>query len=335
MGTAIDPLVRRRTGDMESYDLCAKGWFHYWKLTAEGLDAGLRCFEQALERDPGCAQAHAGVATTYILRATLGLGSAQELMPTGKAAARQALAIDDGIRDAHYALAMVHQCFDWDWLGAEHEFRRKLDVNPGNAEARSMFGLFLLGLGNHDEAVRETRRAVEHDPLSTLAHHMLANVLLGLGRVEEAVTSSRRGVEVAGGFTHAYWSLGFGLSLTQRHDEALAVLREGVRPSLRAVGPRSGVVPRGSDLRSDAGGRCPPPRPWRKATACRISPDIHCNGATSRGARATISSRGRVFVASGPVASFRASEVHASQPPGLLVAHRTPRFRLRSPRPVA
>ena len=257
LGTAVGPLVRRRTGDVESYDLCVKGRYHYFRLTVEGIDAGLRCFEQALERDPGCAPAHAGVAMTYTGRATLGLGSARELMPKGKAAARQAIAIDDGVRDAHQILAVAHQCFDWDWLGAEHEFRRELEVNPGNAEARSLFGLFLLGLGNHDEAVRETRRAVEHDPLSTLAHHMLANVLLGLGLVEEAVKSSRRGVEVAGGFTHAYWSLGFGLSLTQRRDEALAVLREAVSlspgdpHSLATLGwacGRAGLRPEATDI---------------------------------------------------------------------------------------
>ena len=228
LGTTIGPLVRRRTDDVESYDLCVKGRYHIWRMTGEGFDAGLRCFERSLERDPGCAEAHAGVAATYIGRATLGFGPAQELMPKGKAAARQAIAIDDGVRDAHYALAMAHQCFDWDWLGAEHEFRRELEVNPGNAEARSLFSFLLLTLGNHDAAVREARRAAERDPLSAQAHHMLAQVLLGLGRVEEAVKSSRRGVEVAGGFTHAYWSLGVGLSLTKRHDEALAVLREGV-----------------------------------------------------------------------------------------------------------
>ena len=225
LGSAMGPLVRPGTDDVESHDLCVKGRSHFWRLTAEELDAGLRCFEQALERDPGCAQAHAGVAMTYLGRQTLGHGSAQEWTLKGKAAARQAIAIDDGVRDAHYALAMAYQ-FDWDWLGAEHEFRRELDVNPGNAEARSLFSMFLLGLGNHEAAIGEARRAIEHDPLSDMAHHMLANVLLGLGSVEEAIKSSRLGVEVGVGFTHAFWSLGIGLSLMPRHDEALSVLRK-------------------------------------------------------------------------------------------------------------
>ena len=227
LGSAIGSLVRHGPGDKETYDLCVKGRCHQWRLTAEGFDAALRCFEQALECDPGSAQAHAGVANVFAGRATVGLGPAQELMPHGKAAARRAITIDDTARDAHYALALVHQCFDWDWLGAEHEFRRELEINPGNAEARSMFSFLLLGLGDDDAAVRHARHAAERDPLSTQAHHMLAQVLLGLGQIEDAVASSRRGVEVAaGGFTHAYWSLGVGLSLMQQHDEALAVLRE-------------------------------------------------------------------------------------------------------------
>ena len=231
LGTTLGPLMRRGTDDVETHDLCVRGRYHHWRLTADGFDAALRCFEQALERDPGCAQAHAGVASVYTGRAILGLGAPQELFPKAKAAAGQAIAIDDEVRDAHFLLAQVHQHFDWDWLGAEQEFRRELEVNPGNTEARSLFSIFLLGLRSHDAAIREARRATEHDPLSDIAHHMLAQVLLGSGRVEEAIKSSRRGVEVAGGFTHAYWSLGSGLSLTEQHDEALAVLREAVSVS--------------------------------------------------------------------------------------------------------
>ena len=125
-------------------------------------------------------------------------------------------------------MAITHQSFDWDWLAAEREFRRELEANAGNAEARALFGLFQLGLGRHDAALREVRGAVDSDPLSPIAHHMLALVLLGLGRSEDAIPTSRHGVELAGGFTHASWSLGIGLSLTQQHDEAVAVLREAL-----------------------------------------------------------------------------------------------------------
>ena len=102
-------------------------------------------------------------------------------------------------------------------------------MNPGNAEARSLFGLFLLGLGDLSGALRETQRAVDTDPLSPLADHMGAWVLLDIDRVEDAVQKSRHGVQVSGGFSHAYWSLGAGLSLAQRHQEAMGVLREACR----------------------------------------------------------------------------------------------------------
>ena len=137
--------------------------------------------------------------------------------------------MDDEVRHAHWVLAQAHQSFDWDWPGAEHEFRRELAVNPGNAEARGLFGLFLLGLGDHSGALRETHRAIDTDPLSPLAHHMRAWVLLEIDRVEDAVREARHGVQVSGGFTHAYWSLGAGLSLAQRHQEATDTLREARR----------------------------------------------------------------------------------------------------------
>ena len=226
LGVPDEPLVRQRTDDVEAYDLCVKGRYHFWKLTVEGFDAGLRCFERSLERDPSNAEAYAGIALTYTVRAAL--GSEQELIPKAIEAARRAIALDDGVRDAHFALAVAYQSFDWDWLGAEREFRRELEANAGNADARGLFGLFLLGLGNGDAALREVQGAVDVDPLSPIAHHMLASVLLGLGRAQDAIPAARHGVELGGGFTHAYWSLGTGLSLTQQRDEAVAVLRHAL-----------------------------------------------------------------------------------------------------------
>ena len=59
----------------------------------------------------------------YTTRGTLGLAPPGELLPKAKEAARRAIALDDEVRDAHFVLAQAHQSFDWDWLGAEHEFR--------------------------------------------------------------------------------------------------------------------------------------------------------------------------------------------------------------------
>ena len=229
LGAAEASLVRQQTDDVEAFDLCVKGQHHLWKLTVEGIDAALLLFERSLAVDPSYAQAHAGVALAYVTRGALGLAQPGELLPKAKEAARRAIALDDEVRNAHWVLAQAHQSFDWDWPGAEHEFRRELAVNPGNAEARGLFGLFLLGLGDHSGALRETQRAVDADPLSPLAHHMRALVLLDIDRVEDAVRESRHGVQVSGGFTHAYWSLGAGLSLARRHQEAMDTLREAHR----------------------------------------------------------------------------------------------------------
>ena len=229
----VEPLVPRRAASLEAYDLCAKGRHHFLHFTEHGHEAALRCFRASLDEDPSMAAAFAGIAMTCVTSAILGWGKAQHLIPKAKEAARRAISLCDRAFGAHYALAQAHQSFDWDWLGAEQEFRKELTGCPGNAEARAFFAFFLHGLGQNDAALREAQRAVDADPLSAMSHHMLANVLLGMGRIEEALVESELGVELGAGFTHAYYSLAAGLSLSGRHSEALATLRtaQGLAPS--------------------------------------------------------------------------------------------------------
>ena len=194
-----EPLVPRRAASLEAYDLCVKGRHHFLHFTEHGHEAALRCFRASLEEDPSMAATLAGIAMTCVTSAVLGWGKAQDLIPKAKEAARRAISLDDRAFGAHYALAQAHQSFDWDWLGAEQEFRKELTGCPGNAEARAFFAFFLHGLGQNDAALREAQRAVDADPLSAMSHHMLANVLLGIGRIEEALAESELGVELGAG----------------------------------------------------------------------------------------------------------------------------------------
>ena len=98
--------------------------------------------------------------------------------PKAKAAALKALELDDSYAGAHEALAVVHAATDWDWAGAEPEYRRALELNPNGANAHAYYAHFLAIMGRGDEAVEHGKQAIELDPFNALFHGMYALVLL-------------------------------------------------------------------------------------------------------------------------------------------------------------
>ena len=227
LGAGDVPLVRRPTENLEAYNLYLQGRHHWQKLTPDGLTQSLVCLEQALEKEPAYAHAHAGVAWVYHVRAHLGLVAPRDLMPKAREASLRALALDDTVAEAHETLAMVRQTFDWDWSGAAQEFRRALDVNPADAQTRSHYALLLLDYASVDMAVVEARRAVELNPLAPLVRHLLAYTLLAAGQVEAAIEEARHNIELNPACFNAYWILGAALIAKNQPQEAVVALREG------------------------------------------------------------------------------------------------------------
>src|SRR5262249_41580727 len=115
-----------------------------------------------------------------------------EALTRGKAAAAKALQLDDGLASAHYALATAHTWYDWDWAGAEREFRRAIELNPNDSLGRNWHGGYLSLQGRHDEAIEEHERAVNLDPLSLIAHANLTRALYWAHRFDEAIAVARR-----------------------------------------------------------------------------------------------------------------------------------------------
>src|SRR5258708_9583617 len=129
---------------------------------------------QAVQKDPRYALSYAGLADTYSLLGDAGYLPPSEAWPKAKAAAMQALEIDDTLGEAHTSLALVKEHFEWDWTGAETEFRRAIDLNPNSATAHHWYGDYLANMGRPEEGLPETKHAQEFDPLS-----LIINTLLG------------------------------------------------------------------------------------------------------------------------------------------------------------
>jgi len=159
-----------------AYELYLKGRFFLNRRTKQGLQQGIDYFQQAISADPGYAPAYAGLADCYNLLDDWGESAPRDSFPKAKAAAEKAIALDDSLAEAHVSLAMVRSAYEWDWSGAEQEFRRAIQLNPKYPTAHQWYGMFLAGLGRFTEAEAEVNRAQQLDPLSPIINMAVAEV---------------------------------------------------------------------------------------------------------------------------------------------------------------
>lgn len=149
----------------EAYDAYLRGQYY---LNARDLGTAAGYFEQAVAKDPAYAQAYAALAEVYALEAAYGTRPPAPFDAKARAAALRALDLDSSLAEAHAALALVVQNFDWNWQMAEREFRRAIALNPSYATAHHWYAEHLMWRGRFDEALRESERARRLDPQSLI-----------------------------------------------------------------------------------------------------------------------------------------------------------------------
>jgi DNA-binding winged helix-turn-helix (wHTH) protein/TolB-like protein/Flp pilus assembly protein TadD len=220
-GSEKQQLARHYTEDTEAYQSYIKGRYYWNKRDAEGLKKAIGYFEDAILKDPNYALAYAGLADSY---ATLGVvedQSSQDLMPKARSAALRALELDDGLAEAHASLAYVKHRFEWDWIGAEKEFRRAIELNPEYAAAHQWYGWFLISETRFDEAQSEFRRAEQIDPLSLYTNLTAGVASYYSGQYDKAAAQYRKVIEMDPNFWLAHRWLGKTYERLGKYDEAI------------------------------------------------------------------------------------------------------------------
>ena len=160
-------LTRAPSVNPEAYDAYLKGRYFFNRPSDENLSKAIAQFEEATGLDPSYAPAYSGLSDAYLWAGyNEGVLTASEARPRAKAAAEKAIALDDNSAEAHTSLANFKLWYEYDWAGAEAEFRRAFALNPNYAFAHDQFGIGLSFLGRLDEAIAEGKRAAELDPLS-------------------------------------------------------------------------------------------------------------------------------------------------------------------------
>ena len=221
------PLVKRYTENLAAYDLCLKARYHLLKMTPEGREAGRRYCEQAIALDPTYALAYVMLAESCFWSAFWGSLDPREAFPRAKAAALEALRLDDTIADAHSALGTVLGSGEFDWPGAEREFQRALELSLSSAVVRYDYAWcyamwFLYPLGRLEQAVAEMRRALELDPLDPFYNTLLGLLLHSTRQFEPAIAQLQRAIDLDPTFSFSHWFLSITYAQNGQFEEAIA-----------------------------------------------------------------------------------------------------------------
>ena len=189
-------VAKHDTESPEAYQLYLQGLFYWNKWTEEGFRKATDFFNQAVEKDPNYAQAYAGLADTYNFLGESGYTAPQQVWQNAKSAAMHAVKLDDTLPEAHISLALVRESYDWDWTGAESEFKRAIQLNPNNSSAHQWYGDFLTRMGRFDEAKVELKKAQELDPLSLLTNTSLGRQLYYTRQYDAAVQQLKKTLDM-------------------------------------------------------------------------------------------------------------------------------------------
>jgi TolB-like protein/DNA-binding winged helix-turn-helix (wHTH) protein/Flp pilus assembly protein TadD len=270
-GTQQQQLARHATQNSQAYQFYLNGLFHLRKGQTEDMRKALEYFNQAVTLDPNFALAWAAVSRANHFFAGNSLLDTKEPLARAKAATQKALELDETLAEAHVELAFVKR-HEWDWAGAEREYKRAVELNPSLVDAHLRYSDYLSLMGRHEEALAEIKRAQEIDPLrvslkireawtlhlarrsdEAIALHQSVKTEPGRGQLglgfmyeakgmyERAINEFQNAIRIDGESTGALCYLGSALALSGRKKEALAILdklkttKEYVSPTELAV----------------------------------------------------------------------------------------------------
>jgi serine/threonine protein kinase/tetratricopeptide (TPR) repeat protein len=212
-------LTKHSTENAEAYQLYLKGVYYFYKATLEATLKAREYFQQAIDKDPGYAQAYAGLSGTYVYISGL---PAEEAMPKARAAARKALELDGSLAEAHVAMALVNLWYEGDWAAGGQHLERAVALNPASPIAHFEYANYLSAIGRPDEALRERKRTLELDPVSPLFNSGFASELYTARRFDEAIEQDRKTLALDPSWVESHLGLGLTFAAKGMYREALA-----------------------------------------------------------------------------------------------------------------
>ena len=224
-GEDVEKLGKRYTTNAEAYELYLKGRYFWNKRDEPGLRNGIRYFKEAEEKDPAFALAYSGLADSYALLSDIGAVRPADEMPKAKAAAQKAVDIDSQLAEAYTSRAFVKLAYDWDWLGAEADFKKALELNAKYPTAHQWYASYLMQMGKFKLAKEEIEKAHQLDPLSPIINSNLGLYAYYEHRYDEAIEHCNKTLEMVPDFWVARHYRGLAFTMKGMHEQAIAEFR--------------------------------------------------------------------------------------------------------------
>ncbi len=230
-------LAKRYSANTEAYQLYLQGHYQIEKATPEGYAKGVEYMHKAIELDPAFALAYEGLSYANWFAVDLFGPSPHELMPSAKETAKKALEIDNTLAEAHADLAAVNFMYDFDWKGAEREYRRAIELKPGYARAHEYYGWYLLTMGRTEEGVAESRKAAQLDPLNLETNWTVGENLYFAHRYDEAAIYFQKTIEMDSNYWPAHSFLGLIFETRSDFPKAIAEFEQARKAELNSLWP--------------------------------------------------------------------------------------------------
>jgi len=223
-------LAQRSTQNSEAYHLYLQGRFYWNRRTTDGVNKAIDYFQQAIVKDPNFALAYSGLADSYFsLAINSTVLSPKEAGAKARQAAEKALELDPFLGEAHASMGIVLLAFEWDFTGAERQFRRAIELNPGYAYAHTWYSLLLAATGRYDQAVQEARKAVDLEPFTPILQFNLGMSLMFAKRFSESEQQYRKMLEMDPNFPVAHHGYSQLLLAQKKYDQAVTEMEKAVR----------------------------------------------------------------------------------------------------------
>jgi TolB-like protein len=211
----LPPLTPR---GYQAHDLYLRGLYFWNKRSLSGFEQAIQYFQQAIATDPNYAPAYAGLATSYTLLTSYSLSPAPKYMPKARAAALRAVELDDSLPEAHVALALIVENYDWDWDTSEREYRRAIALNPNYATAHQWYAELLTWQGRFDEAMRESENARGLDLLSLIIATDQAAMFYYSRKYDQSIEKVRQVQEMDPDFPRAHQIINVYAQMNRNED---------------------------------------------------------------------------------------------------------------------
>ena len=218
-------LRKRSTESSEAYQLYLEGRFHWHKRTEDSLKKSIEYFQRAIQTDQGFAPAYMGLADSYNFLVFFSFLAPREAIPHSRSAALKALGIDNDLAEAHSSLAWALHYYDWNWLEAEKEYKKAIQLKDNYSLTHQFYSDYLLSMERIEEAIKETERSIELDPFSLPNNAAMGHAFKLGRRYENAITQFQKTIELDEYFPGAHLFIGETYLFTGQYQLAIPHLK--------------------------------------------------------------------------------------------------------------